>query len=302
MMTTLSRLSVLLIVALPLVGCPESQVSGDDDVSDDDTSASDDDSGGPVDADADGWDETEDCDDNDNTINPQAGDGVGDGIDQNCDGVDGTDEDGDGYASAWSGGDDCDDDDASLNHDDFDADGVTSCAGDCDDASATVYPGAEVVCDDGLDNDCDGVDERCGEDVFVQSGNHVVDLLFVVDDSSPDLAVKHQQLGDAFGSMLGPLTGIDFRVGVVTTDDPDLQGGVWIEQATPDPAATFAELVQVGGTGGVPEQGFLNGLQALERAADGQAPNAGFLRDRAGVRLIVCSDEDDQSPDDVPPT
>ena len=34
---------------------------------------------------------------------------VGDGIDQNCDGLDGTDVDGDGFASVASGGDDCDD-------------------------------------------------------------------------------------------------------------------------------------------------------------------------------------------------
>ena len=38
-----------------------------------------------------------------------APDEVGDGIDQNCDGVDGVDFDGDGYASLASGGTDCDD-------------------------------------------------------------------------------------------------------------------------------------------------------------------------------------------------
>ena len=36
-----------------------------------------------------------------------------DGVDQNCDGVDGVDADGDGHASMWTGGDDCDDDDPS---------------------------------------------------------------------------------------------------------------------------------------------------------------------------------------------
>jgi len=35
-----------------------------------------------------------------------------DGVDQNCDGVDGVDADGDGHASRWTGGDDCDDDDS----------------------------------------------------------------------------------------------------------------------------------------------------------------------------------------------
>ena len=45
-----------------------------------------------------------DCDDSNLTVNPSATDLSGDGIDQNCDAVDGTDADGDGYASSVSGG------------------------------------------------------------------------------------------------------------------------------------------------------------------------------------------------------
>ncbi len=55
-----------------------------------------------------------DCDDSDATVYPGAIDEVGDDIDQSCDGVDGTDGDLDGFASAESGGEDCDDEDAEI--------------------------------------------------------------------------------------------------------------------------------------------------------------------------------------------
>jgi hypothetical protein len=39
------------------------------------------------------------------------------------------------------------------------------CDGDCDDADPATYPTAEEVCEDGIDNDCDGlVDEDCSDD------------------------------------------------------------------------------------------------------------------------------------------
>ena len=44
---------------------------------------------------------------------------------------------------------------------DNDGDGVTASQGDCDDNSATVYPGAEEICSDGIDQNCDGTDIDC---------------------------------------------------------------------------------------------------------------------------------------------
>lgn len=66
--------------------------------------------------------------------------------------------------------------DAHLAHGDYlldaDGDGFTAfgaCAGsmdDCDDNDDTVFPGAEEICGDGIDNNCDGrVDEECGPTV-----------------------------------------------------------------------------------------------------------------------------------------
>jgi hypothetical protein len=86
---------------------------------------------GLFDFDDDGSLDADDCKPSDASIHPGADDVYGDGIDNNCDGIDGIDLDGDGYASTESGGDDCNDSDSS------------------------VHPGATEVADT-IDQDCDG--------------------------------------------------------------------------------------------------------------------------------------------------
>ena len=120
-----------------------------------------------------------DCDDDDPDMSPGADDDTVDGVDQNCDGFDGPDEDGDGYADAAAGGDDCDDTDAESHPDaaddmvdgvdqdcdgfdgpDEDGDGYADAAAggdDCDDTDASISPGAPELCVDGVDTDCDGL-------------------------------------------------------------------------------------------------------------------------------------------------
>ena len=90
----------------------------------DDTGAFEEDTGGDeipdegTDLDGDGYSvEDGDCNDGNPAVNPSASDVAGDSIDQNCDGIDGTDMDADGFASVASGGDDCDDFDAVINPD-----------------------------------------------------------------------------------------------------------------------------------------------------------------------------------------
>jgi len=122
----------------------------------------------PDDDDGDGWIGDclpyGDCDDTVATTNPGAPDCPGDGIDDDCDGdVDqagGADADGDGFVDiTCPGGDDCDDNNSSLRPDiDLDSDGFSACD-DCNDLLPTAYPGAPVICEDGIDQDCDGFDE-----------------------------------------------------------------------------------------------------------------------------------------------
>ena len=76
---------------------------------------------------------------------------------ENC-----TDVDSDGYfvEEECAGVPDCDDTDAALNQDDSDSDGYSTCDGDCDDDPATgfaVNPDEAEVCDDLIDNNCDGL-------------------------------------------------------------------------------------------------------------------------------------------------
>jgi hypothetical protein len=148
-----------------------------------------------TDFDRDGFEEVDDCNNEDAMIFPGAEE-VCDNVDNNCDGMidEGVllifymDVDGDGYGSPTEfmescdpplsyvvDNTDCDDNDASINPEatevprdgidndcdgsdlgDVDGDGFSS--DDCDDDNALVYPGAEEIPYDGIDNDCDGSD------------------------------------------------------------------------------------------------------------------------------------------------
>ncbi len=128
------------------------------------------------DFDGDGTSDALDCAPEDSTIHPLADDLYGNGLDEDCDGVDGSDNDGDGHALQ---GDDCDDTNPAispsatetcgdgLDNDcdeatsdvcfDADADGYGA-KDDCDDTDPHVYPEAGDTFGDGTDSDCDGLD------------------------------------------------------------------------------------------------------------------------------------------------
>jgi len=116
------------------------------------------------DTDGDSWIECTECDDGNASTYPGATE-VCDGQDNDCDGAippDELDNDGDGYIAC----EECDDDDGSLTLDDLDADGYSTCTGDCDDGDGDVHPGATELECSGVDDDCDGTlhDEEIDDD------------------------------------------------------------------------------------------------------------------------------------------
>jgi hypothetical protein len=111
----------------------------------------------PVDNDGDGFDSRNDCNDSNPAVYPGASEICGNNIDDNCDGTADesctacTDADGDGYSAE---GDAC---------------GLV----DCDDTDSAVYPGAPEICNNSIDNNCDGfTDESCTACTDADSDNY----------------------------------------------------------------------------------------------------------------------------------
>ncbi|MEC7241048.1 MAG: MopE-related protein, partial [Myxococcota bacterium] len=108
------------------------------------------------DGDQDGFLASEDCDDNDATAFPGNVEDC-DNIDNDCDGeIDEAsfryrDRDGDGFGDSETG--------ESVGCEE--SEGFVANAGDCNDMDPLAWTGAEEVCNDGSDNDCDGTANSC---------------------------------------------------------------------------------------------------------------------------------------------
>ncbi|MEH6538401.1 MAG: HYR domain-containing protein, partial [Psychroserpens sp.] len=131
-------------------------------------------------------DNNQDCNDSDSNIHPLAQE-ICDGIDNNCDGT--TDE---GF--------------------DLDNDGVTVCAGDCDDTNASVFPGAPEINCDGVDNDCNP---------STPDNSNPVNVNFAVTDITHG-PVTPLEFGVDF------IAGTDYTFGSAGTNAGEVGGRTWI--------------------------------------------------------------------------
>lgn len=138
-------------------------------------------------------------------------------------------------------------------------------------------------------------------DQFAQDGNNATDILFVVDNSC-SMGDEQSSLAVNFASFVQIVEALDmdYQIGVTTTDTGDngqLEGTTRIiTPNTPDPAGAFASNVNLGTSGSGIEKGLDGGYLALSSPnIDPGGYNDGFLREEAGLRLIMVSDEQEQS-------
>ena len=148
------------------------------------------------------------------------------------------------------------------------------------------------------------LDPDAVEDVFVQGDNPLVDVLFVVVDSS-SLAEIQTGLASAAGSLLDAMGTSDWQIGVTTTDfeDPDRRGrlvetpaGVILDANTGSVVDRLAFAIAVGTEGAAQQKGLQSAWAAVTPPLLTHE-NLGLRRDEARLAIVIVSDGDDCSDD-----
>ncbi len=139
------------------------------------------------------------------------------------------------------------------------------------------------------------LDVELGSDTVTQvaeGGGGEADFLFVIDNSGSmnDEQEAISQAATDFEEAMEN-SGLDYRMGVVTTDSQDLQD-TYSDGAFTSDMTEFQDDVVVGIYGSAYESGIWFGEQALE--SDGSVIAEGYPREDASLSVIIMSDEVDQ--------
>lgn len=157
------------------------------------------------------------------------------------------------------------------------------------------------------------------QDVVVTSSNRI-DVLVVIDNSG-SMATEQANMAMRFNTFLDQFTGLDWQVGIVTTDvssDANLKDGRLVEfedgtgkltgkyvissaDMTLAQAKTwFADTIQRPETGSGNEQGVAATLRALQRSQQTgntiSMRNAALFRADAALAVLVVTDADETNP------
>jgi len=235
------------------------------------------------DFDGDGVPDNSDCAPADTATYRTAPDPWGDGLDTNCDGVDGRDTDRDGFPVGGP-------------------DGAPQGSADCNDGDSGVFPGATDVPDNGIDEDCVGGDLRCDADTDSLVIDHPLCVGTIdCDDTEPDCGTS-PDCNDKDGDGLRPCDGdCDDRSAAIRpgNPEPDVCDGVDTDCLAPedeydddgDGALNCADCAPEDPTRhpGAPE--LCNGL---DDDCDGAVPDDEADADADGD--LACTDCQDQDP------
>ena len=139
-----------------------------------------------------------------------------------------------------------------------------------------------------------------GTDSFTaQGGGGMADFLFVIDNSG-SMSQEQSAVSSAATAFENAITnsGLDYRIGIITTDSATLRDGYTDGGFTADIAEFSADVV-VGTSGSATESGIWFSEQSLQStifgdAIDGTVTTDGYPRTGASLSVIIMSDERSQ--------